>query len=88
MDIKYHETSRVVDVVDTYKQIKDELGVGNYSGNIVELSGNGHSDIAKLQLLENMRLQNKNKPVMVNTKPLLKESLNKYLKIPNISLFI
>lgn len=44
MDIKYHETSRVVDVVDTYKQIKDELGVGNYSGNIVELSGNGHSD--------------------------------------------
>lgn len=44
MDIKYYETSKVADVVDTYQQLKDELGVGNYSGNIVELSGTGGSD--------------------------------------------
>lgn len=44
MDIKYYETSPVVDVVDTYNQLKDELGVGNYSGNIVEVIGQGIAD--------------------------------------------
>ncbi len=44
MDMKYYETSKVSDVVDTYQQIRDELGQGNYSGNIVELSGVAHSD--------------------------------------------
>lgn len=44
MDMKYYETSKILDVVDTYQHIKDELGSGNYNGNIVELSGTGHSD--------------------------------------------
>jgi uncharacterized membrane protein len=44
MDIKYYETSKILDVVDTYKQIAGELGAGNYSGTIVELTGVGRTD--------------------------------------------
>lgn len=44
MDIKYYETSKVVDVVSTYNDFKDTVGVGNYNGTIVELSGMGISD--------------------------------------------
>lgn len=41
MDVKYHETSKVSEVLDTYQHIKAELGEGNYSGNMVELIGIG-----------------------------------------------
>lgn len=44
LDIKYYETSKVKELVETYQSIRQELGVGNYSGTIVELSGVGHSD--------------------------------------------
>ena len=44
LEIKYQETSQVNEVVETYQSIKQELGAGNYSGNIVELSGVGHAD--------------------------------------------
>lgn len=43
MNIKYHETSKASDVVSIYNELKLELGEGNYSGNIVELSGIGSS---------------------------------------------
>lgn len=43
LNIKYHETSKVADVVDIYKQLGDGLD-GNYRGNIVELSGMSRSD--------------------------------------------
>ncbi|NJL14188.1 MAG: hypothetical protein HC913_15045 [Microscillaceae bacterium] len=43
LEMKYQETSKVADVVSTYNDIKDSLGVGNYSGSIVELSGVGSS---------------------------------------------
>jgi hypothetical protein len=44
MDIKYYETSTIADVVRTYNEIKDTVGVGSYNGTIVELKGTGHSD--------------------------------------------
>ncbi|NJO01922.1 MAG: hypothetical protein HC880_09720 [Bacteroidia bacterium] len=44
MDIKYYETSKVSEVVGIYQPVKEELGVGNYSGIIVELSGIANSD--------------------------------------------
>ncbi len=43
LNIKYHETSKVADVIDIYKQLSDGLD-GNYRGNIVELSGMSRSD--------------------------------------------
>ncbi len=39
LDIKYYETSPVREVLETYQELKHDLGIGNYSGNIVELKG-------------------------------------------------
>lgn len=43
LNIKYYDTSKVVDVMDIYKQLREGLG-GNYRGNVVELSGSARSD--------------------------------------------
>lgn len=43
LNIKYYDTSKVADVVDIYKQLRDGLD-GNYRGNVVELSGTARSD--------------------------------------------
>jgi hypothetical protein len=44
LDIRYYETSKISDVVATYDDIKDTVGIGSYSGNIVELNGYGYAD--------------------------------------------
>lgn len=43
MEIKYHETSKTADVIDTYKQVKGELSGSVYNGGMVELKGIGNA---------------------------------------------
>lgn len=44
MDVRYYETSKVKDLIDTYKSITKELGSGMYSAGIVEIKGIGNTD--------------------------------------------
>lgn len=44
MDVKYHETSKVAELVDIYNQTKAEVGVGFYNGGIKEIQGIGNAD--------------------------------------------
>lgn len=39
LEVKYQETSKVIDIIDTYKQIGGELGAGHYNGGLVEIKG-------------------------------------------------
>jgi len=43
MNIRYHQTSKVIEVLDEHKMIKENLGEGNFN-KIVELSGVATSD--------------------------------------------
>lgn len=44
LDIKYYETSSIQEITQLYNDLKDTVGIGSYSGNIVELVGIGLSD--------------------------------------------
>ncbi len=44
LDIKYYETSSTQEVTQLYNDLKDTVGIGSYSGNIVELVGVGISE--------------------------------------------
>ncbi|TAE72520.1 MAG: hypothetical protein EAZ85_09505 [Bacteroidetes bacterium] len=44
MDVRYYETSKVKDLIDTYKSISAELGAGMYSAGVVEIKGIGNTD--------------------------------------------
>jgi len=44
LEIKYHETSTIQSVRELYNDLVETVGIGSYSGNIVELSGVGLSD--------------------------------------------
>jgi E3 Ubiquitin ligase len=39
MDVKYYETSKINDLLDTYKHIESGIGTGNYNGGLVEVKG-------------------------------------------------
>jgi len=65
LNIKYHQTTAIGEVIDAYKEISRQLGVGNYS-QIVELKG-------KAKALSPLQSEFSKKPVVYYTATVTRE---------------